>query len=213
MDRQTREFRLLHEFGRHYNHAQFSPVDPKLFLFAQDWWLDADSGQRFGYDHRMWLMDVDGTRFEPLRPTDWNGHNCEQAHEWWSPEGKVCWVDYKLGAFEMDLATREPIHVWKTPLCHAHCDTSGRYWCADQNPYTWNLRPCELLFFDRRTGRSKHIVTAMPHPPHDRGTWHIDPHPRFTPQNTYVSYTTTVRGQVDVALSPVAGLLENFESI
>jgi hypothetical protein len=205
----TGEIKVLHEFGRHYNHAQFSPLDPDLFLIAQDWWFDAASGQYFSYDHRMWLMDTNGKRFEALRPADWNGHNCEQSHEWWSPQGKVCWVDYKLGAFECDLANREPVHVWKTPLCHAHSDTTARYWCADQSPYTWNLRPCEVLFFDRQTERTQHIASALPHPPYDRGTWHIDPHPRFTPRDTYISYTTTVRGLVDVALAPVRSLTDN----
>jgi hypothetical protein len=71
------------------------------------------------------------------------------------------------------------------------------------------LRPCELLVFDRQTGNTKRIASAMPHPPYDRSSWHIDPHRRFTPKNTYVNYTTTVRGMVDVALTPVRSLMES----
>lgn len=70
-DLQTGRITLLKEFGRKYNHAQFSPVDPNLFLIAQDWWIDPISGQEFPYDHRMWLMDVPQTRFEPVCPTHW----------------------------------------------------------------------------------------------------------------------------------------------
>jgi hypothetical protein len=36
-----------------------------------------------------------------------------------------------------------------------------------------------------------------------RDLYHLDPHPRFSPRDRWVVYTSTVRGQVDVALSPV----------
>src|SRR5207237_3451011 len=92
------------------------------------------------------------------------------------------------------------------PLCHAQCDATRRYWCADQTPYKWNERPCEVLFFDRTLGKEVAIASALPAPPHPRGLFHIDPHPQFSPKATYVCYTTTVLGKVDVALAPVAPL-------
>ncbi len=70
----TGAVRLLKEWTRHMNHAQFSPTDPKLFSIAQDWWHDPVSGQPFPFDQRIWLMDTDSTRYEPLRPGDWFGH-------------------------------------------------------------------------------------------------------------------------------------------
>jgi len=205
-ERDTGEVKVLKEFGRHYNHAQFSPTDPGLFSIAQDWWNDPVSGDHFPFDQRIWLMDVGGSRFEPLRPRDWFGHGTNACHEWWSPDGLVCWVDYEQGAFECDVSTREAVKVWRGPLCHAHCDSTRRYWCADESPYKWRKTPCQVRFYDRESSREVNIVTALPLPPHPRRWYHLDPHPQFSPGGTWVVYTTTVRGQVDVALAPVDGM-------
>jgi hypothetical protein len=207
-DRESGEVRILHEFARNHNHAQFSSTDPELFLIAQDWWHDPVSGQYFGYDHRIWLMDVHQTRFEPLCPTDWFRHGSVASHEWWSADGLVCWVDYQEGAFECDLERRRASKVWQGPLCHAHCDPSRQYWCADQSPYMWEKTPCQVRFYDRAAGREANIVTALPLPPYPRDQYHLDPHPQFSPRGTWVVYTTTVRGKVDVALTPVKGIFE-----
>ena len=206
-DRESGGVTILKEFGRHYNHAQFSPHDPALFLIAQDWWHDPISGQHFDYDHRTWLMDTAQTRFEPISPQDWYRHNTAASHEWWSADGLVCWVDYIAGVFEYDPASRETRKVWQGPLCHAHCDTTRRYWCADQSPYTWDRTGCQVRFYDRERGAERSIVSELPLPPYPRSAYHIDPHPQFSPRNSWIVYTTTVRGQVDVALTPVGALV------
>lgn len=211
-DRESGEVRILKELARNYNHAQFSTTDPELFLIAQDWWHDHVSGQYFDYDHRIWLMDVGQTRFEPLCPTDWYRHGSAATHEWWSADGLICWVDYREGVFEYDLERRQACKVWQGPLCHAHCDPSRQYWCADQSPYTWKEKPCEVRFYDRAAGREINIVTALPLPPYGYGQYHLDPHPQFSPKGTWVIYTTTVQGKVDVALTPVQGILEALEA-
>ncbi len=206
----TGEVRILHEFGRHHNHGQFSPTNPKLFSLAQDWWVDAISGQYFPFDQRIWLMDTEQTMFEPLIPSHWFRHGTQACHEWWSPDGWVCWVDYEKGVYECDVTApgpRQAVHVWQGPLCHAHCDAARRYFCADESPYKWDRQPCQIRFYDRPQGKEINIVSAMPKPPMPRGSYHLDPHPHFSPQGTYVVYTTMVRGKVDVALTPVAGIL------
>jgi hypothetical protein len=207
-DLETGEVRVLKEFGSHHNHAQFSPIDPRLFVIPEDWWHDKIDGRRFKYDHRLWLMDVDQTRYEPVRPKDWDsGYTSNASHEWWSQDGLICWNDYQIGAFECDPYTLEATHVWHRSLCHVHCSSDRRYWCADDSPYQWNQRPCEIWFYDRQTGQETHIVTAMPQPPMPRNPYHLDPHPQFSPQDGWVIYTTTVRGMIDVALTPVQGIL------
>lgn len=204
----TGEVRVLHEWGRHYNHAQFSPHDPNLFLIAQDWWRDRISGRYTCYDHRIWLMDTVPSRFEPLLPTDWFRHGTDASHEWWAPDGTLCWVDYARGAYECDVTTRETTLVWPGPLCHAHCSADRRYWCADESPYRWPDADCEVRFFDRETGADLRIASALPAPKVPRRVYHIDPHPRFSGAETWITYATTARGgQVDVALAPVAPLL------
>ncbi len=198
----TGEVRIIKQFARHYNHSQFSPVDPELFEIAQDHWRDPITGQYLHYDHRIWLMSVDGSRFEPLHPKDLAGVGTGVCHEWWAPDGTLCWVDYERGAFEWSPETGETTHVWRRPLCHAHCDATRRYWVADESPYRWDRRPCEILWYDRETGRETHIASALPPPPVPRGWYHIDPHPRFSPTGSAVVCTTTVDQQVNVALAP-----------
>jgi hypothetical protein len=214
----TGEVHVLHEFPRCYNHAQFSPTDPDLFLIAQDWWRDPISGQYFCYDHRIWLMDIQQTRLEPIRPRDWYGHGMEErqpygrgtlaSHEWWSADGRcINWCDYGQGIFEYDIVEGVTNHIWRTPLCHGHSDPTYRYWCADQSPYLWSEQPCQVRFFDRAREREINIASALPLPPIPRGKYHIDPHPHFSPKGTWVTYTTTALGNVDVALTPVADCL------
>jgi hypothetical protein len=203
----TGEVRLLKEWTRHMNHAQFSPTDPALFSIAQDWWRDPLSGQAFPFDQRIWLMDTQGRRYEPLRPSDWFGHGTLACHEWWDRQGRVCWVDYQAGAMRCDIATRGVEHIWRRPLCHAHCDPTGTLWCADDSPYLWNERPCEVLFFNSHTGREVPIFSAMPPPSQPRHPLHLDPHPHFSPQGTYIVSMTTVRGLPEVAVTEVAPLV------
>jgi hypothetical protein len=206
----TGTVKILHEFGRKHNHGQFSPVDPDLFLLAQDWINDPVTGRYLPFDQRIWLMNVSQTMFEPLCPNQWFRHGKRPCHEWWSADGKVCWVDYDEGAYECDLVDRKPVRVWPTPLCHAHCDPTRQYWCADESPYKWKDTPCQVRFFDRRRGKQVNIVTALPQPFVNRSWYHLDPHPQFTPDGSHVVYTTTVRGRIDVAIAPVQGILERM---
>lgn len=201
---ETGDAKTLHRFTRKYNHAQFSPWDENLLLIAQDHYHDLYTGRFYHYDHRTWLMDCSGEIFEPLTPDLRNKVNAKPCHEWWTAPGRVAWVDYDEGVFEIDLKTRERTCIWPEPLCHAHSSPDRRFWCADQSPYLWPETPCEVMMLDRETGRRQSIVTAMPAPPVTRGDYHLDPHPQFSPRGSWVDYTTMVRGEVDVALCPVA---------
>lgn len=207
-ERQTGQVRILKEFATNTNHAQFSPTDPNLFMLADDHWHDPASGRFFHYNLRTWLMTVDQTLYQPLQPRQWRGHGHDPCHEWWDAQGRVCWVDYTQGVYRCPpQCDAEPELIWPRPLCHAHCDAAGRFWCADQSPYTWDKTPCQVLFFDHQTGRETAIASGLPQPAVDRGMYHIDPHPQFSPQGDFIVYTTTVRGMVDVALTPVEPLV------
>lgn len=215
---ETGEVKILREFGENHNHAQFSPVDKSLFMLPQDWWRDRVSGKYFCIQHRIWLMNIEQTRYEPVRPEDWWGvkGGARASHEWWSRDGQVCWNDYgsedasKGGTYEYDPYTRAATHVWKRPLCHAHCSSDRRFWCADDNPYLWQEDPVRIRFFDRVSGKEALVVSSMPQPPVHRDVYHLDPHPQFSPGNTWVVYTTTVRNRVDVALAPVKNIINSL---
>ncbi|MFW6007432.1 MAG: hypothetical protein ACOCQ5_05520, partial [Halanaerobiales bacterium] len=66
------------------------------------------------------------------------------------------------------------------------------------------------LFYDREQNKEINIVTGLPNPPFSRNKYHIDPHPQFSPKDSWIVYTTTVRNKVDVALTPVSNIKKNL---
>ena len=76
-DLNTGKVEVINEFPRMYNHAQFSPVDPKLFSMAQDWWFDPITGRHTFFDQRIWVMDTDRTFCYPIQPKEWFGRGGE----------------------------------------------------------------------------------------------------------------------------------------
>ena len=206
----------LRWFNRCHHHAQFSPVDPTLILVGQGPWHDPITGDKGDMNVRLWIMDTALTRYEPVFGDLWFNHNSKSCHEWWSADGRVCWVDYDDGVYECELAARTRELVWPHHLlCHAQCDAARRFYCADENPYNPSPeRPCRVVFFDRHAGREVAIVSRMPLPPLPPGDWrsyHLDPHPHFSPDGQWIVYTTLARGKVDVALTSVPGVRERLE--
>lgn len=210
MNTQTGEVRPLRWFTTDHTHAAFSLHDPKLIQLNQGHGHDPITGERYEMNVRMWLMDTDLTRYEPVDPALWFGRNSNCCHEWWTRSGKLQWCDYDRGIWEMDLTTRRKDLIWPHPLVHGQTDPTERYLVGDQNPYNWNAKlPCSVWFYDRQTGRETAIVTAMPAQPlpwRDFRAFHIDPHPHFSEDGEWVIYTTTALGKVSVALTPVAPL-------
>ncbi|MBQ3545440.1 MAG: hypothetical protein IJA34_10730 [Lachnospiraceae bacterium] len=215
LDMKTREFKIINEYQNFHNHAQFSPVHPNLFLLSQDSRCDPVSGKWIAFKNRIWLCDTEATLFEPVIQRSWHGHDGTMVcHDFWSQDGKICWIDYKKGAYEMDVDTSETNHIWKEPLCHAHCNVDRSLWVADQSPYDWPKQNCKVMFLNRSTGKKIDIFSAMPAPRCDkypagiRSRWHIDPHPQFTKDGENIICTTTVKGGVDIAITPVKQLID-----
>ena len=208
-DLETGEVTILKEFGAHHNHTQFHPAIPNLFLIAEDWWHDPVSGQHFPYDHRTWIMDVEQPLYQPVTPKLWVGHGFRPSHEWWSGDGWLCWNDYATGCFEWHLEAQEIIQTWEGPKCHAHCSNDRQLWVADESPYKWKDKPCQILFYDRRNDKQYTIASAMPYPK-IRRKYQVDtdPHPRFGPDDSCISYTTSVLGDTDLAITRVEDILE-----
>ena len=201
----TGEIKHIAKFERHHNHAQFSPTDPKLFILDQDWVKDPVSGERFDVDQRIWLMDTDATRLEPIDPGNWFRHNNSiYCHDFWSQDGWICWPDLLEYVYEYNVYTGEKNVVWKRSVCHAHT-LDRRLWVADATPYGWN--PCNVVFFDRECAREINIFTDMPKPKYPQSAYHLDPHPAFSPDGSFIVSTTTVNGgEIDIAITPVAPL-------
>lgn len=207
---QTGEVKVIAKSGRCWDHFQFSPKESNLFLIDQDWWHDYHSSEFFGIQNRIWLMDTDGKRWEPLIPNSVFGKDgTEICHDFWSDDGHVCWSDYNSGAYECNIETRETTCVWHRPICHSHTSKDRRFWCGDQTPYTWAERPCQTLFFDRESGKEIEIFSSLPFPHENRSFYHYDPHPQFVLDDKYiVSTTTVIDGEIDVAITPVEPLIK-----
>ena len=205
MEAATGKFKLIHEFPNVHDHALFSPVDPKQFLFPRDWRRNPATGKYEFMERRLWVMDIDKTYYKPLCPDLWESQNANTAHEWYSKDGIVCFVDYAKGVFEVNPNTREIVHVWKHDLiCHAQSNGDRTKFCADASPYYWKEIPLKILYFDRTKKSQQEIVSAMPPPPMERDPYHLDPHPHFSPDEQWIIYLSTVKGNIDVAVTPVA---------
>lgn len=207
----TGGFRLIREFDTYHNHALFSPVHPERVTIARDQHRHPFTGVFTHHTQRTFLMDTNGSDYICINPQFPCSPFHGACHEWWTRDGRIAYIDYDTGAYCYDPESGATTHVWKEPLCHAHCSGDRRFWCADQSPYFWRERPCQVLFYDTATDCRVEIQSAMPMPGTDywatRSTYHIDPHPQFSPRDSCVVYTATVGRRATVALTPIGSLI------
>lgn len=192
-------------YTRYHNHAQFSPTDPNLLLFAHEYWKEPANGKFDGSVryHRLWILRKGGEA-EPLlkAPVTHSGH------EWWDADGQSVWyVHYGVGIKRVDLATRKETVIWPGRFSHGQTDRTSRYLTAD-----WMLDPhrpdCIVYFYDRETKMQVEIVRRGPLADELTQITHLHPHPHFVCGDRYICHTTTVHDRVDVALVPTAPLRE-----
>jgi len=198
------DFVEWHRFQRNYNHAQFSPTDPDLALFAQENHSDPITGLRFRIEDRLWLIRR-GQAPHPIMPEP-----TRLTHEWWDPDGRHVWcIKSDTGVWRVDIETQEVEEIaWPGGRWHSHSDATGRYLIGDRNPTFYRGCPSTVNFLNRETGKSVRLVDNPEMANYTGANYHIDPHPRFCCGDRFVVFTTTVRGVVDVALALTADLIE-----
>jgi hypothetical protein len=195
-------FEEWYRFERNYNHAQISPIDPDVVLFAQEHHGDPITGLNFPITNRLWIMRR-GEKPRPiLREPLW------VTHEWWDPDGEHVWCVWGNETWKVRVSDGEvekilfPHHTW-----HSHSSQKGEYIIGDSNVKFYRGCPSTVHFMNRKTGK---IVKLMDNPAREDyagGHYHIDPHPRFVCGDQYAVFTTTVRGEIDLAIVDVAELL------
>lgn len=195
-------FEEWYRFERNYNHAQISPIDADLVLFAQENHSDPITGLTFPITNRLWLMRR-GEKPYPILPTPiW------VTHEWWDPDGRHVWCVWGNETWKVDILTQAvekipfPHHCW-----HSHSSRSGAYIIGDSNNGFYRGCPSSVHFLNRGTGKLVKLVENPERPDPIGRSYHIDPHPRFCCNDQYVVFTTTVRGEIDVAVAPVQDLI------
>jgi hypothetical protein len=195
---------MVQEFQARHNHAQFSPHDPDQLLIAQDQARHPVSGRFIHHRLRTFTMRRDGSGYRCINPQFPCRPYHGACHEWWLADGRIAFIEYDSGVHVYDPRDGSTALLWSEPLCHAHADRSARFWCADQSPYYWAEKPCQVLFYDALTRTRRVIHGGLPQPPHARGPWHLDPHPQFSPDGRFVVWMSTARGRCEVAVTPVA---------
>lgn len=196
------DFDFWQHYDRNYNHAQFSPTDPELVLFAQENHSDPITGLRFGIEDRMHLIRH-GERSRPVfvSPT-------RVSHEWWDADGKHVWCvgGHETWRTRIDDATVEkiefPRHCW-----HSHCTKDARLLVGDSNQGFYRGCASTVHFMNRDDGKVSVLAEHKERPDYAGRNYHIDPHPRFCCNDRYVVFTTTVLGNIDVAIVPTDTLV------
>ena len=111
--------------------------------------------------------------------------------------------------WRVDIQTAEVEEIrWQGGTWHSHCTQDGMYLVGDANERFYRGCPSTVNFLNRHTRRELRILSNPEMPGITGAHYHIDPHPRFCCKERYVVFTTTVRGQVDLAILPVKDLIE-----
>ena len=195
------DFQLWQRFDRNYNHAQFSPTDPDLVLFAEENHPDPITGLTFRIEDRMWLIRR-GKQARPVFATP-----TRVTHEWWDADGQHVWCVWGNQSWRTHIksGTVEKID-WPNHCWHAHNSQDGRYIISDSNEKFYRGCPSSVNFLNRQTGKHVRLVDNPAMHNFTGANYHIDPHPRFCYGDRLVVFTTTVRGEVDLAMAETADL-------
>lgn len=196
------DFQHWHTFTRNYNHAQFSPTDPNTVLFAQEIHPDPITGLTFPITNRLWILRPGEEPRAILREPRW------VSHEWWDPDGEHAWSVWKNEAWKTNIHTGEVEVVnWPSHCWHAHATHNAEYIIADTNEKFFRGCPSGVGFLNRQTGRFVKLVDNPGMSGIVGANYHIDPHPRFNLSDQYVTFTTTIRGEVDLAVAKTSDLV------
>ncbi|MFO7870216.1 MAG: hypothetical protein R6V03_02150 [Kiritimatiellia bacterium] len=206
---ETGEMTPWRRFDRLHNHAQFSPTDPDMALFAQENHRDPVTGLTFRITDRMHLIRR-GEAPRPLFPNP-----TRATHEWWDSDGRhvwyIAWQNGHHSVWRASTETAETAEVWPGTGWHAHDSGDGRAVVADHvdNPGGFYRGAASSVhFLNRETGGTVCVARNPARTDYAGKYYHIDPHPRFLGGGRYIIFTTTVLGNVDLALVSVDELFK-----
>ncbi|MBN1524015.1 MAG: hypothetical protein JW904_06015 [Spirochaetales bacterium] len=207
----TRQLTVWKTFPRDLKHAQFSPTNKNLVMVAQDNYHHPLTGEHFGYDNRVWFVSRDGA----LRPLFEN--STRLTHEWWDSDGEHIYAvnNFDLfggpGIVRIDIESGSAENVLPGMYWHA-MNYHDKYFACDRTlKGFYRGCPSSIHFFNRKTGKDVAVISHNPEHHTPPAMYHIDPHPHFSEDGSLFIFTTTVRGQVDVAIAPVEELVKKTE--
>lgn len=215
--------------GGSYDHVQCSPTDANLVMFAREMWNGEKLCVEPVYIDGIFPRIQFATRSAQHHIIRLAGN--DGGHEWFAPDGKSVYhvnnnfenkgygVVAKCSIYGgepeiiLKASTEEGCnHVW-----HAYCSEDEELFVFDSTLPSKGLpvwRGCAstVQFFNKRTGKYIRFLTCNPAlddwSPENQCKYHIDPHPRFVLKDKYITFTTTVKGKVDLAVADVSDLIE-----
>jgi hypothetical protein len=207
---ETKKFEVWKKFERKYNHGQICPIDENLALLAQENMIDMYTGVKTKYDNRLWILKRDGT-FKPIFK-----ENTRVTHEWWDADGIHVYALNQMeqmdgpAIIKVDIKTDKVQNIWHGQYWHANDFDHGKWLVADKHHLTDFYRGCpsRVSFINLEKNKEQIIISNNPEFQTPGGLYHIDPHPRFSPDGTMITHTTTVLGRVDVAVTFTEDLLK-----
>ena len=108
-----------------------------------------------------------------------------------------------------DIETQEVAKItWPAHCWHAHNTVNGDYLVCDSNERFFRGCPSAVYFMNRKTGKTLKLLDNPGMGGIAGSSYHIDPHPRFCGQDRFVVFTTTIRGEVDLAIAETADLVD-----
>ncbi|GHV51706.1 hypothetical protein AGMMS49579_07600 [Spirochaetia bacterium] len=216
LDIKTGKFDVWKEMFGGWNHAQFNPVHHDLILYAMDFWNDLITGERYRIERdennhlkRLWTIK------RGQEPVCHKPVFEEASHEWWSADGnRIYYCDWKQGVCYIDFFTGERKCVAPLPARHAYATADQSLICYDNFLYdeggTKWYRGCatSASFYNTKTGKGVDIITRNPplYAKEEPCVYHIDPHPRFVFNDTFVQHTVTVLGKCSLGFTKTADL-------
>ena len=131
------------------------------------------------------------------------------THEWWDPDGSMCGVcgATKPGRCDVSDPARWKRSPSRTILALAQQPQWRIHHRRFEHPF-YRGCPSSVHFLNRKTGKLVKLVDNPERTDYVGRSYHIDPHPRFYCSDQYVVFTTTIRGEIDVAVASVQDLVE-----
>jgi oligogalacturonide lyase len=178
-------------------HPQFCPDDPELIFYAGP------------MTDRLWIATADGRRHERL-------YQRESAAQWITHESwivgtrELAFVDWPHGMQAIQVDTGERRTITRFPAWHAYPDPSGQRFVCDTNfpdigLHTFAARgPAEdgrLLCLSEASSVGSHWAGPFPYndgPVKVYAPQHTHPHPRFSPDQRQVVFTSDRSGHAQV---------------
>jgi oligogalacturonide lyase len=177
-------------------HPQFCPDDDNLILYAGP------------LTDRVWITDRSGTNNRRLYAREdrmqW------VTHEVWVPGRRsVAFVDWPRGTRLIDVDHRSTRWITRFPAWHAAPDDKGRHFVCDTNFPDRGLHIYDIddedevtpLCPSEATNEGAHWAGPFPYndgPIDVEARQHTHPHPRFSPDNSRVLFTSDRTGHAQL---------------